>query len=276
MKQRTLNNQDGIALGPILFIIAILAILAGAIAAGSGSFTANTNAESAKAMAEVIVNQCGAYQDAVNLMLQNECDETKLDWTPNGGGYPTGLTWNSADYTGGNGTNQSGNGQCAMFDPRGGGMIYKKISSSALFTPTSGQFTAADGGADANLAILAGYPIFYAQTCIIGTGTCGAAWEASTNPKSTPVYIITYLNYNTCVQIDKLLGISQDPLYYELALYLYDFNLFNNVGFQDGTGVMGGGFYDIPGRAEGCASDYYSNNHWSSGVYAFMCPLMIR
>ena len=107
MKQRTLNNQHGIALGPILFIIAILAILAAAIAAGSGSFTANTNTESAKAMAEAIVNQCGAYQSAINRMLANECDETKLDWTPNGGGYPTGLTWNTADYTGGNGTNQA-------------------------------------------------------------------------------------------------------------------------------------------------------------------------
>ena len=41
MKQRTLNNQDGIALGPILFIIAILAIIAAAIAAGTGEFTAN-------------------------------------------------------------------------------------------------------------------------------------------------------------------------------------------------------------------------------------------
>ena len=101
MKQRTLNNQDGIALGPILFIIAILAILAAAIAAGSGSFTANTNTESAKAMAETIINSCDDYQRDVQIvMLQNECDATTLDWTPNGGGYPTGVTtWNSADCT---------------------------------------------------------------------------------------------------------------------------------------------------------------------------------
>ena len=69
MKQRIIKNQDGIALGPIVFIIAILAIIAAAIAAGAGGFSANTKTESAKAMAQVIVNQCGAYQDAVNLML---------------------------------------------------------------------------------------------------------------------------------------------------------------------------------------------------------------
>ena len=45
MKPRTLNNQDGIALGPILFIIAILAIIAAAIAAGSGGFRSNTTTE---------------------------------------------------------------------------------------------------------------------------------------------------------------------------------------------------------------------------------------
>ena len=48
MELRTLNNQDGIALGPILFIIAILAILAAAIAAGNGGFNANTTTDSAK------------------------------------------------------------------------------------------------------------------------------------------------------------------------------------------------------------------------------------
>ena len=43
---RRLSPNAGIAIGPILFIIAILAILAAAIAAGSGSFTAGTTSES--------------------------------------------------------------------------------------------------------------------------------------------------------------------------------------------------------------------------------------
>ena len=129
MTTRTLNNQDGIALGPILFIIAILAIIAAAIAAGSGSFTANSNTESAKAMAETIITSCDDYQRAVQIVtMQNGCDPTALDWTPNGGGYPTGVTtWNGGDWTYGNGTNRAGNGQCAVFDPRGGGMIYKNF-----------------------------------------------------------------------------------------------------------------------------------------------------
>jgi hypothetical protein len=50
-----LPREAGIALGPILFIIAILAILAAAIAAGSGSFNASTNTEGNKAKASAVI-----------------------------------------------------------------------------------------------------------------------------------------------------------------------------------------------------------------------------
>ncbi len=45
----------GIAIGPILFIIAILAILAAAIAAGSGSFTSGTSSESNRTKASALI-----------------------------------------------------------------------------------------------------------------------------------------------------------------------------------------------------------------------------
>jgi hypothetical protein len=45
----------GIAIGPILFIIALLGILAAAIAAGSGSFTSNTTNESDETKAAALI-----------------------------------------------------------------------------------------------------------------------------------------------------------------------------------------------------------------------------
>ena len=51
----TMPTNAGIAIGPILFIIAILAILAAAIAAGSGSFTAGTSTESARTKASALI-----------------------------------------------------------------------------------------------------------------------------------------------------------------------------------------------------------------------------
>lgn len=51
----TFKHNAGIALGPILFIIAILAILAAAIAAGSGSFNASSSREGNKTKAAAII-----------------------------------------------------------------------------------------------------------------------------------------------------------------------------------------------------------------------------
>jgi len=50
-----LGANAGIAIGPILFIIAILAILASAIASGSGSFTAGAAAEGNKTRASALI-----------------------------------------------------------------------------------------------------------------------------------------------------------------------------------------------------------------------------
>lgn len=53
--EQRLALDAGIAIGPILFIIAILAILAAAIAAGSGSFTASTSSESNRTKSSALI-----------------------------------------------------------------------------------------------------------------------------------------------------------------------------------------------------------------------------
>lgn len=55
MTSRPLPSDAGIAIGPILFIIAVLGILASAIAAGSGSFTTNTTGESNRTKAAALI-----------------------------------------------------------------------------------------------------------------------------------------------------------------------------------------------------------------------------
>src|SRR5580698_3637990 len=55
MAAQRMAPNAGIAIGPILFIIAILAILAAAIAAGSGSFTSGTSSESDRTKSSALV-----------------------------------------------------------------------------------------------------------------------------------------------------------------------------------------------------------------------------
>ncbi len=205
-----LSNQRGIALGPVLFIIAILAILAAAIAAGSGAFNANTRDENGKAMAEVVINSCHAYQDALQIMLHNECEETKLDFTPMG--WPDGSTaaFQNGDFTGGNGTNRAGNGRCAFFHPQGGGMFFKPLPAAALVTNPTGAYTAStasySGEIATNIDAFAGYPDFQGDTCQYHGGSCQGAQNNSA------LYLkYYYLNYSTCQQINSILKLNFDP-----------------------------------------------------------------
>jgi len=227
------HHQSGIALGSILFILAIIAFLAAAIAAGSGGFNANTGTENAKAMAETLITSCDDYSRALQMVtMNNGCDPTAIDWTPDGG-YPTGSTalWQHGDYTGGNGTNRAGNGQCALFDPRGGGMIFKPYPSTALASPKTGAYTAENGGwagndGGVNEDAYGGYPLIFGEYCLPGLGTCPLI---TTGANGTISMYVQYINYATCQQINKALNISWDPNSTTV-----------NPGGDSGANVLGG------------------------------------
>lgn len=96
---KRMNRDAGIAIGPILFIIAILAILAAAIAAGSGSFTGGTSAESNKTKSSALVQigenlklgmdqitfEGGVSIDSVDINISNTSGTAAL-FSPTGGG----------------------------------------------------------------------------------------------------------------------------------------------------------------------------------------------
>ena len=94
-----LSSTAGIAIGPILFIIAILAILAAAIAAGSGSFTGGTATESNKTKSTALIQigenlkigmdritmEGGLVPTAVDTAVGNTTLSNQL-FSPTGGG----------------------------------------------------------------------------------------------------------------------------------------------------------------------------------------------
>lgn len=280
-KSQRVEFQDGIALGLILFIIAILAILGAALAAGIGSFYGNTNAENNKLLAQRIITDCESYQRAVQFMVMNNfCDYKAIDFTPNGSAWPTGTSpWNTGDFTRGNGTNQAGNGQCALFDPRGGGMQFASLPNTALTATTSGQYSNDLGANDTAMSAFAGYPIFYAMYCANNIGTCTAA---AGHPNATLYYQINYINYDVCTQINTILNISKTPNQNEIQAnpsssgrnLFAGFNTYYNL-----NGAAGGAtfFPYLPATTlEGCGWDYDANSpHPATSVapYSFLCTL---
>jgi type II secretory pathway pseudopilin PulG len=130
MKQRTFHYQQGIALGPILFIIAILAIIAAAIAAGSGSFTANTNTEGSKVSASTIIQVAESLKSAVQKVQSQGCTATQISFA-----NPTVTSYTNP--------NSPSDKSCNVFDPNGGSMSFPIITTATheIESPSWEYFT---------------------------------------------------------------------------------------------------------------------------------------
>jgi type II secretory pathway pseudopilin PulG len=111
------NLQRGIAIGPILFVVALLAVLATAIAAGSGAFSGDTSAVKAKAQAAAILEYANEVKMAVDRVLGKGCTETQISFE-----NPVVTGWAAENYTNPNAPSDK---SCHVFDVSGGGIIWK-------------------------------------------------------------------------------------------------------------------------------------------------------
>ncbi len=133
---RTENLQRGIAIAPILFIVAILAVLAAAVAAGSGAFNGDISAVSAKAQAAAILEYAEQVKMAVDRVRGHGCSDTQISFeNPIVSGYTN--------------PNAPSNKSCHVFDVNGGGITWKNTPKEIFFDQSYGQWgimTGAGGG----------------------------------------------------------------------------------------------------------------------------------
>ena len=107
------TQQRGIAIGPILAVVAILAVLASAIAAGSGSFTGDTSAVKVKAQATAILGYVDEVQIGVSRVL-SRCPDTQISLA------------NSVDSGYAENPLAPADKSCHIFDVNGGGILFKE------------------------------------------------------------------------------------------------------------------------------------------------------
>jgi type II secretory pathway pseudopilin PulG len=112
-----LPTSAGIALGPILFIIAIIGILAAIISVSVNGFSGNTTNDSAKVMAQTIIQESEQVQATAQRLMANGCTEAQLNFY-----VPGYITSNS---------NAPSDGSCNVFDPRGGGLVFVPLPAAA-------------------------------------------------------------------------------------------------------------------------------------------------
>jgi hypothetical protein len=120
------THQRGIAIGPILYIVAILAVLVSAIAAGSGSFNGDISAISAKAYATAILEYANEVKLGVDRVIAKGCTDTQISFeNPIVSGYTN--------------PNAPANKSCHVFDVNGGGIVWKDPPEQAVDNSLSGH-----------------------------------------------------------------------------------------------------------------------------------------
>jgi hypothetical protein len=107
------TNQRGIAIGPILFVVAILAALASAIAAGSGAFNGDISAVKVKAQATAILGYVNELQIGVDRVM-SRCPDTEISLA------------NSVDSGYAENSRAPADKSCHVFDVNGGGILFKE------------------------------------------------------------------------------------------------------------------------------------------------------
>ena len=260
MTPRTFHHQQGIALGPILFIIAILAIIAAAIAAGNGGFNANTTTEGGKVNASTIIQVGESLQNAVRKVVSQGCADTQISFAnPVISGYTN--------------PNSPSDNSCNVFDPNGGSMSFPVITASTLETADGGHF------------------VFEGSNGVSGVGSCGIDGTSyatehycATNVPS----LLAFLPINslvTCNAINAQLGMSgylgwdwyTNPSDPTSGHFTGGYN-WNNGGMPDdgGTGKMGQLMGCLQQGSGGTSPSHNGTNYPYYAPYFFYVVLFIR
>jgi hypothetical protein len=115
---RPIFARDGIAIGPILFIIALLAIVAIAMSAGSSGFSGNTTNESNRTKAAELIQMGQNYKAAVTRLGAQGYQPAVAGGSMTANNDPRLIVYYDCD---GNGP---GAGKNCLFSPLGGGGVF--------------------------------------------------------------------------------------------------------------------------------------------------------
>jgi type II secretory pathway pseudopilin PulG len=172
--------QSGIAIAPILFLIAILAILAIAISAGSSTFSAGNDQEKARVGATSIISYANAIKQAFDRMrLSGQFPETTISFQHT---LPlvSGSTW-TGNYDNTNCTNNN----CNLF-------LANNISPNFF--------------QDYVISVPSGYPTNWG---IMGASGFSAFQGLNLGTSLNDLFFIVYnLRPDVCAAINRLLSLS--------------------------------------------------------------------
>lgn len=245
-----------------------MAVLASAIAAGSGAFNSDTSAVKAKAQATAILEYAEQVKMAVERVLEHGCTDTQISFeNPIVSGYTN--------------PNAPSDKSCHVFDVNGGGIVWKG--------PPAGAQSSVDYNA-ASLGIkppLGSYSM--GATCVMGVGSGGYGINAVTNPCSYDdplpgsdlVLVLPWVPLDVCLQINSISGFKNKNTITPPINGSFDF--MDNYFFTGNYAVGWGGValdttYGNPnnlGNMQGCMTTAKATA-WPGGGYSYFRVLLAR
>ena len=261
----TNTHQRGIVIGPILFVVAILAVLASVIAAGSGSFSGDTSAISAKAQATAILEQAKAVKFAVDRVLGNGCKDTEISFeNPIVSGYVN--------------PSAPSDKSCHVFDVSGGGIVWETPPTTAL------DQVAYDSATSASKRF-GNY--MFSGSCVSGVGKGGPVGGytcigANGTTEADLILALPWVSKDVCLQINQIVGFNNynaasppdQTMWNAFGIYFNGY-YFNSFGIA--ADAIHGNVNNL-GAAQGCldAKVQQGSNNYPGGGYFYFRVLIAR
>ncbi len=117
------NCFAGIAVAPILFIVALLSVLVAAISSGSGGFTSNTGNERTRIATTQILNTAHTIKQAVDRVRGHGCADNQISFENS---VVSGYTNTNSPI--------ASSPECHVFQPQGGGVTWPMRPPSLSLT----------------------------------------------------------------------------------------------------------------------------------------------
>jgi type II secretory pathway pseudopilin PulG len=179
IERRSLNT--GIAIGPILFVVAILAVLIGAIAAGSGGIGGNSSAERVRVQSGALIQYLSNVRNGVIRLRAGGCEDIQISAES----PANGLVNPQAPV----------DRRCHIFYPTGGNITY---ASGDEFLPRS-----LIGSSNNPPYFQTGFP---GWSITDRRAISGLGFNSGTYASELVMVIGVPLDY--CMEINRLLGIN--------------------------------------------------------------------
>ncbi len=181
------TKNNGIAIGPILFVVAILAALSAAITAGSGSFNSSTVTQQDRLDAQSLLEVAENVGRGVDRVMGNGCRDNQISFYSDALSEPQN-------------PNAPADGRCHVFLPQGGGINPpQRISGIDTNAATLQAFADYSGANKIQPGIAAFSGIFQ----VVGHGTSTPASSAS-----ELVMLVVPLRSGVCTAINQMLGLG--------------------------------------------------------------------